>query len=59
MSAVEDRLRARIGRARVELPGQGWSVEELRLFADFLDSIIAGRRRADAVGNVAWLADRR
>lgn len=58
-ASAEARLRARIRRAQVELPGESWSADELRALVDLLDSVVANRRRVDPVGNVSWLADRR
>lgn len=55
----ESQLRARIGQAAAELPGESWSTDELRGLADFLEAVAANRRREDRHGNVVWLADRR
>lgn len=52
-------LRMRICAAARAIPEWSWTVDELRALATLLDSLVAGRRRVDAVGNVVWLADRR
>lgn len=59
LSVEEDQVRRRVRRAGDALRGTSWTVDELRRFADLLESILSARRRIDAVGNVAWLADHR
>lgn len=55
----EGQVRRRIRRAGDALRGTSWTVDELRPFADLLEAILSARQRVDAVGHVAWLADRR
>lgn len=42
---ADEQQRARVRAAAAVLPGESWSASELHALADFLDSIIAARRR--------------